>query len=98
LVAAGCAGSAADAGEGPLDADAFSAQIDRALDEAYAALGKPAVDWDNMERVKDHAFAELTSDSVITPGNASWSLSVLDDHIAVYVNVDGDEKSFDWRP
>jgi hypothetical protein len=92
--AGGSSTGSADSGE----PDALYARIDQALDDAYAELGKPPVNWDNMERVKDRAFEALTSESAEPTWGASWSVSVLDDHVAIYVNVEGAEKSGDWRP
>jgi hypothetical protein len=80
------------------DANALYERVSGALDDAYADLGNPPVDWDNLARVKDVAFDELTADSAETMWGASWSISVLDDHIAVYVNVEGAQQSGEWRP
>jgi hypothetical protein len=94
---AGKATTGSAPGEGP-DPNTLYARIEKALDKAYEDLGKPEVNWDNMEKVKDTAFAELTGESAEPMWGASWSLSVLDDHIAVFVDVDGTEKSGEWRP
>lgn len=99
-----CGGSAPDpnvaesSSEGAGDPKALYDRISDALDETYRELGEPAVNWDNMERVKDRAFEQLTSPSAEPIWNASWSLSVLDDHVAIWVEIEGVEKSGEWRP
>jgi hypothetical protein len=99
LLAVACGGSSAPGGgDRTGDADALLANLHQELDDAYVALGKPPLDWDNVSGVKDRAFETLTSDNTQMMSGASWSLSVLDDHVAVYVNVDGVERESDWRP
>jgi hypothetical protein len=109
LLAVACGGTAATDGDtGQLivesvqadkgDVDALYSRIEKALDDAYSGLGKPPVDWDNMDRVHTRAFETLTSDSAEPTWGASWSMSVLDDHIAIWVSIEGAEKSGEWRP
>ena len=103
LLAVACGGSSAGVGDTPgagevQDLDAVYARIENALNDAYRELGNPSLNWDNVEKAKDLAFQELTSDSSWTPAGCSWSVSVMPDHGVVYVNVDGAEKSGEWRP
>ena len=103
LLTIACGGSNTDAGnsagsdDSPALAEAYE-RIEKALDASYVELGKPPVDWDNLDRVQGHAFKSLTSDPANTIMNASWSVSVAPDHIAVYVSVDDAEKRGEWRP
>ena len=73
-------------------------EIFRALDEAYADLGSPPSKFDQLSRVQDLASKTLSGGSVDWPSGTSYSLSVLDDRVAVYINCDGEERKGDWVP
>ena len=99
LLGVACGGSSAQTGgDDSRNADALLARIHRELDAAYVELGKPPLDWDSVSRVQDLAFEKLTSDAAETMSGSSWTLSVLDDRVAVYVNVEGVVREGDWSP
>jgi hypothetical protein len=103
LIAIACGGSSANVGDSSAtgdsqDLEAIYTRIEDALDDAYVESGKPTVNWDNLETVKDRAFKALTSDPASTPAGTSWSVSVMPDHIVVFVNLHGAEKTGEWRP
>jgi len=73
-------------------------EITSALDWAYADLGRPMPGFDNLSRVQASASEQLAGEAFDWPTGTSYSLSVLDDRIAVYINCDGLEKKGDWVP
>lgn len=83
---------------GKSQADTIYNEIEQVLDEKYEELGSPAVNWDNMDAVKDAAWKEIIQKQSDWEGTNSFSLSVMDDHIYIYVKSDGKEKEGEWRP
>ncbi|MFP4459145.1 MAG: hypothetical protein ACLFSQ_06135 [Candidatus Zixiibacteriota bacterium] len=73
-------------------------EIEKELDKAYKEAGKPPVDWDSMEKIRKAAFDDLKTRIIDWPGASSFSMSTMDDHVFIYVSMDGTEKEGDWKP
>jgi len=76
----------------------FHSTIITELDSAYQAQGRPEVNFDNLGKVKDAALSHLEANAGKWPKDVSFSTSVLDDYVSVYVNCDGKEVKSEWRP
>ena len=85
-------------GSTPRGTDEVYEEILSALDWAYEELGDPQPGYDSMSRVQDTAAHQLSGEAFDWPSGTSYSLSVLDDRIAVYINCNGTEKKGDWHP
>jgi hypothetical protein len=78
--------------------DAFHARIIDELNRAYQAQGRPATTVENLRQVKDEAMTELEADARKWPKEVSYSISVLNDAIAVYVTCQDGHVRSEWRP
>jgi len=85
-------------GSAPSGTNEVYEEILSALDWAYEELGDPQPGYESMSRVQDTAAHQLSGEAFDWPSGTSYSLSVLDDRIAVYINCNGTEKKGDWHP
>ncbi len=86
------------ASESKMTVDEVYTDITGVLSTTYEQEGKPKADWDGMTKVKDAAFEKLRTRFSEWPAQTSFSLSVMDDHIVVFVSIDGNEKEGKWQP
>jgi hypothetical protein len=82
----------------PRGTDEIYEEIVRALDAAYSDLGSPPSSFEHLSEVQDLASKQLAGEAFEWPSGTSYSLSVLDDRVAVYINCDGREKRGHWLP
>ena len=85
-------------GSTPRGTDEVFEEVLSALDWAYEELGDPQPGVESMGRVQVTAARQLSGEAFDWPSGTSYSLSALDDRIAVYINCNGTEKKGDWRP
>ena len=85
-------------GTTPRGTDEVYEEILSALDWAYEQLGDPQPGFETMSRVQDTAAHQLSGEAFDWPSGTSYSLSVLENRIAVYINCNGTEKKGDWQP
>lgn len=82
----------------PRGPDEVYVEILQALDTAYHDLGSRSAGFEQLSDVQDRASELLAGETFEWPSGTSYSLSVLDDRVAVYINCDGQEKRGDWVP
>lgn len=77
----------------------FYSMVTTELNKAYVNQGRPQVNFDNMVKIKDLALTRLEANVGQWPKKATFSISVLDDYISVYVYC-GTEQNIggQWRP
>ena len=80
--------------------DEFYSCMEEEFSAAYKELGNPEVNRENMEEVKNLAWPRITKKIFGTKkeGTVSFSVSVLDDKLFLYVNYNKKEKKGHWKP
>lgn len=69
------------------------------FNKAYNDLGRPKVDFDNLAKVKKLGLSRLEAKASQWPERATFSISVMNEYIAVYVFCGIDHQYGDhWRP
>ncbi len=76
----------------------FSSMITAELDAAYKQQGHPKPSFENFGKVKDLGLSHLEAKVSKWPKDATFSISVLDDHISFAVFCPGKMKEGEWRP
>jgi len=82
----------------PRGTDEIYDEIVQALETAYSDLGSPSADFRHLSDVQTRASKELAGAAFEWPSGTSYSLSVLDDRVSVYINCEGEEKRGEWAP
>lgn len=77
----------------------FYSMVTTELNKAYNDQGRPKVNFDNLAKVKDLGLSRLEANVSQWPKRATFSISVLDDYISVYVFC-GSEQNYggNWHP
>lgn len=79
-------------------AELVFSDMEEILDRAYGDLGSPEINWDTMKQVKDIGFEEMLRKREDWPDGTVFSISVMEDHIFIYVKVGESVKEGTWRP
>ncbi|MDD2699762.1 MAG: hypothetical protein PHH36_00860 [Sideroxydans sp.] len=79
-------------------ANSFYKMIATELAAADRQQGHPKPDFDSLGEIKDIGMAQLEDKVSQWPEDATFSISVLDDHIAVAIFCPGMMKKWEWRP
>ena len=77
----------------------FYSMVTTEFNKAYNELGRPKVDFDNLAKVKNLGLSRLEANVSKWPKRATFSISVLNSYISVYVYC-GSEQNYggEWRP
>jgi len=77
----------------------FYSMVTTEFNKAYNELGRPKVDFDSLAKVKNLGLSRLEANVSQWPKRATFSISVLNNYISVYVYC-GSEQNYGgkWRP
>lgn len=76
----------------------FYSMITTELDRANHAQGQPKPDFDSLGKIKDIGLSHLEANVKNWPEGATFSISVLDEYVSIYVFCEGKQKHGEWRP